>query len=151
MRQLLPVYVALATLLERHKNLCNRHHAQPAMAAAVRWEIDRLVREYMPSGAGYDRGTKLNWDMCEKPGDPNACPHLLVFDTAFHHMNDGGVYVTWTEHQVICSPTFLGPILRVTGRDRQHHKLSIAETFHWAINQKVMADIHIIEVPDAQP
>jgi hypothetical protein len=151
MRALLPLYIALATLLERRKNLSRRQTPQPEMLDAVNDEIDRLVREHLPRGSGFDNGTTLNFDMSEKAGDPLACPHLLVFDTSFHHMDDQGGYDGWTEHKVIVSPTFLGPVLRVTGRDRKGIKEYIADQFHWVINHKVMADIHIIEVPDAQP
>ena len=144
MRELIPLYLALAKLLERHKNLSRSPTLRPAMLDAVEDEIDRLVKEHMPSGSGFDRGTTLNFDMCERAGDPNACPHMLVFDTAFHHMDEHGGYSGWTEHKVIVTPTFLGPVLRVTGRDRDGIKEYIADQFHWAINHKVMADIHTI-------
>lgn len=147
MRSLIPLYIALATLLERRKNLARRDTLQKAMLDAVEDEIDRLVKEHLPSGSGFDCGTTLNFDMCEKPGDANACPHMLVFDTAFHHMDEHGFYSGWTEHKVIVTPTFLGPVLRVTGRDRDGIKEYIADQFHWAINHKVMADIHVVATP----
>ena len=56
MRSLIPLYIALATLLERRKNLARRDTLQKAMLDAVEDEIDRLVKEHMPSDSGFDCG-----------------------------------------------------------------------------------------------
>lgn len=46
----------------------------------------------MPSGSGFDAGTRLDED---KTNDSR-----LVFTTAFHHMDEHGTYAGWTEHTV---------------------------------------------------
>lgn len=75
-----------------------------------------------PSGSGFDNGTKL--------GDDSA-PNRLVFDTAFHHMDEHGSYDGWTEHRVIVSPSLaFGFCVRVTGRDRNEIKDYISIVFN---------------------
>lgn len=90
------------------------------------WQ-ERLEKalETMPSGSGFDHGTKL---------DDSSTPDRLVFLTAFHHMTEHGYYSGWTEHKVIVIPDFVhGIALRVTGRDRNEIKGYIAETFQHAL------------------
>lgn len=80
-----------------------------------------LCEEHLPSGAGFDAGTKL---------DDSSTPQRLVFITSFHHMNDAGYYDGWTEHTVIVSPSLAcGYELKVTGRDRNGVKEHIGEAF----------------------
>ena len=75
-----------------------------------------------PSGSGFDNATELDF---EKSGKGK-----LVFNTAFHHMNDDGYYTRWTHHSVIVTPTFDGIDIRVTGRDYREIKEYIAEMFY---------------------
>lgn len=90
---------------------------------ADRWTayLDRIERECLPSGSGFDAGTSIDR---EKSG-----PNQLVFDTSFHHMDDGGYYDGWTRHAVTIAPTFNGPIVKVGGRNRNDVKDYIGETF----------------------
>lgn len=107
---------------ERSDNLewSRKHHAI----------LDELVRVLMPSGSGFDSGTRFDWD--------ESKPNRLVFITSFHHMNDGGMYDGWTEHTVIITPNLaLGFDLRITGRDRNDIKDYIGETFHAALSTDV--------------
>jgi hypothetical protein len=87
-----------------------------------------LERNFLPSGAGFDRGTTL---------DRNAStPEKLVFDTAFHHMNDNGYYTEWTAHTVtVRASLHLGISVRVSGRDVNGIKSYIHETF-WSDLQR---------------
>ena len=50
------------------------------------WEtlIEEIVKQCFPRGSGVDSGTKFNWE--------KSTPNRLVFDTAFHHMDEGGYY-----------------------------------------------------------
>jgi hypothetical protein len=85
-------------------------------------EIIRLVYQYLPSGAGFDGGTKIDFDA--------STGEKLVFDTSYHHMNEGGFYDGWTEHRVIVTPSLtFGHTLRITGRNRNDIKDYIAEAF----------------------
>ncbi len=96
-----------------------------------RWEdrIESLVREFMPSGAGFDNGTKLDLDASHS--------EKLVFTTAYHHMNEGGFYNGWTEHTVTVTPSFTGFNLRISGRNRNEIKEYILEQFMYSL----MADV----------
>lgn len=81
-----------------------------------------LCDKYLPSGSGFDAGCKLM---------PESTPNRLVFSAEFHHMDDGGFYDGWTEHQVIVSADLCFDYsLRVTGRDKRQIKDYIGDTFH---------------------
>lgn len=122
------VYQAIASKVEAMRN-CNksgngewftRHHDT----------IDNILRDYLPSGSGFDAGTQL--DVCEHV-DSHA--ERLTFQTSFHHMNENGYYDGWTKHSVIIRPSLShGFTLRVTGRNRNDIKDYIADAFYAALN-----------------
>jgi hypothetical protein len=84
--------------------------------------IEDWVKEHAPSGSGFDRGTTLDFEASR--------PERLVFNTAFHHMDQHGGYDGWTEHTVIVQQSLLGLDVRVTGLNRNDVKTYISETFH---------------------
>ena len=87
-----------------------------------RERIKHLVSYYMPSGSGFDNGTRLDEDLSRED--------CLVFYTSFHHMDEFGSYDGWTEHTVRVYPCFArGVHLTITGRDRNGIKDYIAEYF----------------------
>src|SRR5208337_2332016 len=43
-----------------------------------------LVSDHMPSGSGFDHGTQIDLDASHA--------EKLIFNTAFHHMDDNGFY-----------------------------------------------------------
>lgn len=94
--------------------------------------LNAIVWRHLPSGGGFDNGTKI--DM-EKTSDTR-----LVFNTSFHHMNEHGYYVRWTEHSVIVTPTFTGPNVHVTGRNYRDIKDYIAEAFYGVMVDKVQPE-----------
>ena len=125
-----PLYVALASLCQRYHNTARQFAlGNPSMAEHCLEEAHRLVREYMPSGSGFDAGTELVIDVCDAS--------TLVFKTAFHHMDEQGSYDGWTEHKVLVTAEFDGFDIYVGGRDRNQIKDYIADTFHYALNQEV--------------
>lgn len=92
--------------------------------------INHLVAVYMPSGSGIDRGTKLDFDRSK--------PNRLVFTASYHHMNDGGMYDGWTEHDIIVTPDLsFGFNLRITGRDRNQIKGYLSDASFAALRQDV--------------
>lgn len=125
------VYQAIASKIEAMRN-CNasgngewftRHHDA----------IDNIVREYMPSGSGFDAGTQFD-----------ACDHVdnarerLTFVTQFHHMDEHGYYDGWTDHRVIITPSLArGFDIRVTGRNRNDIRDYIADVFHAALSATI--------------
>ncbi len=103
---------------ETHQEWIDKHSAR----------LEELLGEF-PSGSGFDKGTKL---------DDASTSEKLVFDTAFHHMNENGSYDGWTDHQVIVTASLeMGLSVKVTGRDRNDIKSYISECFH----QVLAADI----------
>jgi hypothetical protein len=91
--------------------------------------LNSLVDDHMPSGSGIDNGTKL---------DDDSTPNKLIFITAFHHMNDGGMYDGWTEHTVIVTPDLAsGFDLRITGRDRNDIKDYLGELFYQVLDSDI--------------
>jgi hypothetical protein len=92
--------------------------------------IEAIVKEHMPSGSGFDSGTKIDLEVSQVD--------KLVFRTAYHHMNEVGMYDGWTEHTVTVTPSLLhGFHLRISGRDRNDIKEYIADTFSEALQTEV--------------
>ena len=88
--------------------------------------IERLVKDFMPSGSGFDSGTKIDLDASHAD--------KLVFTTGYHHMNDGGFYSGWTEHTVAVTPSLQhGYSLRISGRNRNEIKDYMHESFNHAL------------------
>ena len=59
-------------------------------------DTERLVEKHMPSGSGVDNGTHLDFD--------HSTPNKLVFNSAYHTMNDNGYYTEWIDFNVIVIP-----------------------------------------------
>ncbi len=71
--------------------------------------LDKL-EEFLPSGSGFDSGTTLDREA--------STSSKLVFDTSFHHMDEYGGYIGWTEHTVTVEADFvLGFGIDITGED----------------------------------
>lgn len=99
--------------------------------------IEYFVKNRLPSGGGFDAGTQIDLD--ESNGN------RLVFHTAFHHMNDCGMYDGWTEHSIIVTADLAsGFALRITGRDRNDIKDYIADSFHTALSEDLTDDCETI-------
>jgi hypothetical protein len=86
-----------------------------------------IISEYLPSGSGFDSGTSIDVE--------KTTEEKLVFSTAFHHMNDLGYYVGWTEHRVTVRPSFYGFDIKVSGRNRNDIKDHIAECFDYVLSE----------------
>lgn len=94
------------------------------MSYAIDKHQERLdaLMEDAPRGSGIDMGTKIDRDASEA--------NRLVFQTAFHHMNEHGFYDGWTEHRVIVTPCLVhGFSIRLTGRDRNAIKDYLADVY----------------------
>ncbi len=88
--------------------------------------IEEMVKNHLPRSSGFDSGTQFDIEENEKHRGSR-----LIFETAFHHMNDGGYYDGWTEHKVTVYPLFCGSLdVRVSGQNRNDIKDYIGETFH---------------------
>lgn len=115
----------IATLLIAIAN-CQAGAGNPEWEARHGARLDWLVRETLPSGAGFDNGSTLDL--------VRSRPDMLVFETSFHHMDAHGGYAGWTDHKVVVRPSLaFGFTLTVGGRNRNDIKDYITETFHNAL------------------
>jgi hypothetical protein len=92
-----------------------------------RWDdtLTDLIKDCLPSGSGFDAGTTFNEEL--------STDHKLVFDTQFHHMDDGG-YTKWTSHRVTIRSSFIsGFEIKVSGPNYRDIKDYIADTFNMAL------------------
>lgn len=97
--------------------------------------IDRICDLVMPHGSGIDGNhAKLDFDRSK--------PNRLVFAPFdFHHMNDGGYYDGWSEHELIVSASLAhGYELKITGRDRNDVKEYLYQTIDYAITRELFYD-----------
>lgn len=130
-RATMPLFRVLAQVC------ANLRHAQSAENTVWinKWgaTAKELVKEYMPSGSGFDDGTKIDLDSSDDT--------TLVFETSFHHMDEHGGYTCWTEHKVHVRPNLAhGFDVRVTGSNKNEIRDFISETFHYALNCGVNRD-----------
>jgi hypothetical protein len=95
-------------------------------------ETLRLIeREILPSGSGLDSGTKIDADASTR--------NRIVLWTAYHHMNDGGMYDGWTEHTITIRPDLLsGFTLSISGRNRNDIKEYLYQTFEYCLSADVI-------------
>lgn len=118
------LYSAIASSVQARLNCIKANNSE--WQAKHEQTIDDLCGE-MPSGSGFDNGTKLDLDA--STGDK------LVFTTAYHHMNENGMYDGWTDHTVTVKPSLVHEFtLTVSGRDRNGIKEYIADTFQSALS-----------------
>ena len=125
------LYSELAMLIQARRNCAESVNGTPSLQDWFEKHSDRieaLVREHMPSGSGFDSGTTLDLDASHA--------ERLVFNTAFHHMEDG-YYAGWTQHTVTVTPSFHGFNLRVSGRNRNDIKDYIGSMFHEALHTEL--------------
>jgi hypothetical protein len=110
------LYSELSSLIQARLNCLSAtaNESQRQWADKHEERIERLVKDFMPSGSGFNSGTKIDLD--------SSHAGKLVFDTSFHHMTENGYYDGWTDHTVTVTPSFQGFDIRVSGRDRNDIK-----------------------------
>ena len=94
-----------------------------ALSMAINNDKQDHIREIMeaaPHGSGFDAGTEL---------DDKSTPKKLIFNTSYHHMDEAGYYIGWTDHQVIITPSFVGMDIKVTGKNYNDIKDYIEDVF----------------------
>jgi len=116
-------YAALASAIQARQNCIASHNTE----WEDRWgNLIASIMDDAPNGSGFDSGTELI--------DLSTTATKLVFTTAFHHMDENGMYDGWTEHTVTVTPAFDGIDIRVSGRNRNDIKEYIAECFDAWLN-----------------
>lgn len=124
------LYQQLAQTLGAFINCRDGAVASPDWQDRHEEHLEKLVKEHLPSGSGFDNGTRLDLDESQ--------PDRLVFITSFHHMNDAGYYVEWTDHKVIVKASLAwGFRLLVFGKDKNQIKDYIRNVFQEALSQEV--------------
>jgi hypothetical protein len=125
-----PLYQRLASLVIQHRNCIKTDNTEWKDRSED--EILKLVKRYMPSGSGFDCGTKIFLSQ-EAPATDR-----LVFETSFHHMNENGFYDGWTEHTVTVHPSLAFKIeIKISGRNRNEIKDLIHESFDCALRTEI--------------
>lgn len=122
----------IATRLQTLINLRKQAEAKFELVQRNVEEIETLVKNFMPSGSGFDNGTWLDFD--------RSTPSKLVFITSFHHMNDAGMYDGWTEHNVTLVAAFDGMEMKVSGRNRNDIKDYIADCFRGHAQTEILQE-----------
>lgn len=124
------LFKRLAQLAEQHSNCITANNTEWKRRSQD--EIEQLVKDYLPSGSGVDNGTKFDFDASMKQAGK-----VLVFNTAYHHMNENGMYDGWTEHAIIVKPSLAHDFsLSVSGKDRNEIKEYLAEIYSSALSDE---------------
>ena len=117
----IPLYVALARTIAWDP---------PEGTEWIEKKQERLKQllDELPSGSGWDCGTKLGESTGER----------IVLFGSFHHMDENGFYDGCTEHGIHVTPSLRwGFELRISGRDRNDIKDYLHDLFHEALSMKV--------------
>lgn len=123
-----PLFQAIARALVARANCTATNNVEWLRAHTARAE--QLARDNLPSGSGFDSGTRLDIE--------RSTASRLVFTTSFHHMNENGFYDGWTEHTVTVRASLAFDFeLVIGGRDRNDIKDYIAECFNSALRNVV--------------
>lgn len=93
------------------------------------------LEKKLPSGSGIDTGTHIILESRKNYAECEVDKFGFVLQTAFHHMNEHGMYDGWTEHQVRVKPTFVGIDLRISGRDRNQIKEYLYQVYELALTE----------------
>lgn len=114
------LYVELANTIQARTNCINSGNAE--WRAKHTDTINQIVRDLLPSGSGWDCGTKIDLD--------SSTGEKIVLYGSWHHMNDGGYYTGWTEHIITVRPSLTSGIsLSISGRDRNDVKEFLYQMF----------------------
>lgn len=121
------VFQAIASAVQARINCIANNNTEWRDKHEERAEI--LCKEFLPSGSGFDCGTKIDFD--------KSTGEKLVFTTSFHHMDENGMYGGWTEHEIIVTASLQFEIsLRIIGRDRNNLKEMMYEQFQYALTRE---------------
>jgi hypothetical protein len=126
-----PLYRRLANLILQRQNCIASNNTEWLEKSTT--NILGLVKLRLPSGSGFDQGTKIDLRF--------SSPEQLVFHTSFHHMTDDGVYDGWTEHTVFVQPSLaMNFVLVVKGPNRNEIKDYIEESFRFTLEEDVICE-----------
>jgi hypothetical protein len=85
-------------------------------------KLEQVVSEYLPHGSGLDGIVEVDID--------KSSENKVVINIEYHHMDENGFYSGWTNHSIICTPSFIhGVDIRVTGVNKNDIKSYLEERF----------------------
>lgn len=120
------------TLIARIARLIQAHeHCLKSEDKVCEFHINELAKlqSLLPNGSGIDEGCKI---VIEK-----SSFNKVVISFGFHHMNEGGYYDGWTNHELIVKPEFDGISLRITGKNRNQIKDYLYDLFDYTLTQTI--------------
>ena len=116
--------------VEKHKNDLPLNQLHKTLLDKAVLGADDLVDKEFPSGAGFDNGTKIDWDKCRS--------NRIVLHVGFHHMDQHGYYCGWTEHDIVITADFYwGYNMRITGPNKNDIKSYISDTFEHILMKEI--------------
>jgi len=92
------LYVEIHRSLVAYKNSHCFLHSVNEEWKAKHLERLEVLEDMLPSGSGFDSGCKINVEASSKD--------KIVFSFEYHHMNEDGYYVGWTNYIVTVTPAF---------------------------------------------
>ena len=124
----MPLYQLIARAGDAANNCARNGNAEWKQV----WEeLLAQCEELLPSGSGFDAGTRIEQARSSK----------IVLRTSYHHLNECGYYDGWTEHTVTVIPNLVhGFDLKISGRDKNGVKEYIAEVFYDVLRSEVAWD-----------
>lgn len=125
-----PLYREISSLVNAVDNCIKR--GTPEWEIKHSETIEKLIKQFLPSGAGIDNGVRL---------DGTSKPEKLVFTFGYHHMNENGMYDGWTDHKCVVRPSLqFGIVIDITGKDRNGVKEYLYQTFEYCLTRLIVAD-----------
>ena len=122
------VYQRLARLLDARQNCIES--GNPEWQRSHEQAIEELAENYLPHGSGFDAGTTVDLERSRED--------RIVLQASYHHMNENGFYVGWTDHDIIITPSLTFDYnLRITGRDRNQTRDYIIDQFCYHLDLEV--------------
>jgi len=92
-----------------------------------------LVRNFLPSGSGWDRGTTIEIE--------TSTPNRIMLTGSFHHMDEHGFYTGWTHHTLLITPSlafgFDIEIDGFAGDQQDNFEDELHDIFHHALSSMV--------------
>lgn len=123
------VYKALALAMQARLN-CKRLHDTAGWMHKHTATILKIINDTAPSGSGIDQGTKINFD--------KSTGEILIFDVAYHHMNDGGMYDGWTQHDIkVTGSMQFDFLLKISGPSQNQIKDYLADVYSAWLNEEI--------------
>lgn len=95
--------------------------------------LDELLYK-LPMGSGIDAGSTIAFEECKRD--------KIVFNSAFHVMDNQGFYDGWIEFKVIVRPSFTGFDLEIKPLQRKKYFNDylhdyVFDVFHYALDSEI--------------